>query len=355
MANAYYNTGYPELEAAYNNMLYKLDACILPSGAGHADEWLLKLKADPTETAAEYCAMLELRNSYGSLLEKTGDIAFADAAEKLTYNAMLGARNQDGTAITYSKFDNSYTIDGKHHKHGEVKDEPRYKYSPTHSEPAVCCVPNYGRNLPYFLHQMYMKSDDAIMILMYGPSELTTEINGVNISIEQETNYPWNNQVTFRVQTSEPVELSLKFRKPQWSKRVEFAGSEAQLENDFYAVTKTWNGEETFTVTFDNPLELNNVEDEVYVQQGPVVYAYAISHTEKTIKTYEGTNFRDYHALPKNEDARNYDIIPGTVSESNGKVSGKLYDSSNNKELDVELVPFGKTILRKTTFQIKNN
>lgn len=44
MVNAYYNTGYPELKTANNNMLAKLEPVILPSGAGHADEWLLKKK-----------------------------------------------------------------------------------------------------------------------------------------------------------------------------------------------------------------------------------------------------------------------------------------------------------------------
>ena len=102
MANAYYNTGYPELAEAYENMLFKLDPCLLPSGAGHADEWILKLNADPNTTAAEYCGMLELRNSYASLLQKTGDVSFGDAAEQLTFNGMLGARNFDGTALTYS-------------------------------------------------------------------------------------------------------------------------------------------------------------------------------------------------------------------------------------------------------------
>lgn len=44
MVYAYYNTGYPELKTANNNMLAKLEPVILPSGAGHADEWLLKKK-----------------------------------------------------------------------------------------------------------------------------------------------------------------------------------------------------------------------------------------------------------------------------------------------------------------------
>ena len=360
MLNAYYHTGYPELESAYSNMLSKLESCILPSGAGHGDEWILKLEADPSETAAEYCGMLELRNSYGSLLEKTGNVQFADAAEKLTYNGMLGARNQDGTAITYSKHDNCYRLDGKHHKGGESTNEPRYKYSPTHSEPAVCCAPNYGRNLPYFLHQMYMKADDGIAVLMYGPSELTTKMDTTTISIEQQTNYPWTNEVTFRIKTSKPLKFSVRLRKPEWSESVDFSfpKATANLQDNFYVITKTWQPDETFSIRFINPItpqRANN--DEVYIQQGPLVFAYTIPHNEHSIKRYGDSSFRDYHCLPENEDHNNLRIPESfdyeRTEENELALKGKFFDTSKQKDVTVKLVPMGKTILRRVTFPHK--
>ncbi|BFP43498.1 hypothetical protein FGF1_43430 [Flavobacteriaceae bacterium GF1] len=360
MANAYYNTGYPELKTAYENMLSKLESCILPSGAGHGDEWILKLEADPNETAAEYCAMLELRNSYGSLMQKTGSTEFADAAEQLTYNAMLGARNQDGTAITYSKHDNCHALDGKHHQGDASTSEPRYKYSPTHSEPAVCCVPNYGRNLPYFLHQMYMRAEDGIVVLMYGPSELTTELEDTTISLEQLTDYPWTNAVTFKIRTAKPVRFTLKLRKPEWSASMDFPSNmeSVTLIGDYYAMTKTWQGEETFTIEFINPIKRKKANNgDVYVQQGPLVFAYAIPHTEQVIKTYGDSPFKDYHCLPENEAHKNL-VIPTDVdlkrTEDSGPImEGQLFDASKQKEVPVRLVPMGKTVLRRVTFPEK--
>lgn len=358
MVNAYYNTGYPELKTAYDNMLAKLEPVILPSGAGHADEWLLKKEADPTETAAEYCSMLELRNSYGSLFQKTGDVAFADAAEVLTYNAMLGTRNEDGTAITYSKFDNTYLLDGKHHDGGHSRDEPRYKYSPTHSEPAVCCVPNYGRNLTYFLNQMYLKSEDGIGVLLYGPSQLTTQIGNATITIKQETKYPWNNKVDFKLKITNPTAFTLKLRKPQWSKSLSFSNqTEVSLEGDFYLISKTWQPEEKFTITFNNPVEQKEARNkEVYIQKGPLVYAYEIPHTEKTIKTFGFRDFRDYHCFPKNDTYKSLQFSNMTSFLVSDDISlrGKLYDVYQQKETEVNLVPMGKTILRRVTFPIKN-
>lgn len=359
MVNAYYNTGYPELKTAYLNMLHKLEACILPSGAGHGDEWILELPADPDKTATEYCTMLELRNSYGSLLQKTGQIKFADAAEKLTYNGMLGFRNKDGTAITYSKFDNCYVIDGQHHSHGETKPEPRYKYSPTHSEPAVCCVPNYGRNLTYFMNQMYMGSEDDIAIMMYGPSELTTEINSTTVSITQETNYPWTNTINFKIKANRAATFTLKLRKPQWSESLEFSNiDEVKLEGDFYVITKEWQPEGSFLVTFNNPIQKKTAgNNEVFIQKGPLVYALKIPHTEKAIRYYNKPNFKDYYCYPESETYKSLVLTENSefATSDSENLQGNFYDTNKQTAIEATLVPMGKTVLRRVTFPKKSN
>ena len=363
MVNTYYNTGYPELETAYNNLLAKLEPVILPSGAGHADEWLLKKEADPTTTAAEYCSMLELRNSYGSLIQKTGNVSFADAAEKLTYNAMLGARNKEGTAITYSKFDNCYLLDGKHHHDEHTKAEPRYKYSPTHSEPAVCCVPNYTRNFPYFLEQMWMKAKDGIASVMFGPSKLTTQINGDEVSIEQITNYPMSDEVTFKFTMNKPMTFDFLIRQPNWSDGLESSIELGELMDGFYTISKGWKNGEEITIKFNNKIKQHKaLNGEVYLQRGPIVFAFEIPHKEETIKNYNNDNFRDYHCLPTSKEYENLYISPNSKFELKSKsnsgsfydfqweLEGSLFNTAKNKNQKVTLVPIGRTVLRRVTF-----
>jgi DUF1680 family protein len=365
MVNAYYNTGYPELKTANNNMLAKLEPVILPSGAGHADEWLLKKEAEPTKTAAEYCSMLELRNSYGSLIQKTGNVSFADAAEKLTYNAMLGARNKEGTAITYSKFDNCYALDGKHHDGDHEKVEPRYKYSPTHSEPAVCCVPNYSRNFPYFLEQIWMKAENGIAAILYGPSKLTTEIKGNTIAIEQITNYPMSDEVTFKFIMEKPMTFDFQIRQPNWSNGLESNMELGDVKDGFYTISKEWKNGDEITIKFNNEIKQHKaLNDEVYLQRGPIVFAYEIPHKEETIKTYSKANYKDYYCLPTNEDFKNlaltsdsnYEIESNlnnaSFYDSEWNLKGSLYNTSKNENQEVTLVPIGKTVLRRVTFPI---
>ena len=355
MTQAYYNTGYPELKIAFNNMLEKLDRCILPSGAGHGNEWIAKLEAHPTHTSAEYCSMVELRNSYGSLLQKTGKITFADAAEKLTYNALLGFRNENGTAIAYGKSDNCFILNGQQNKNGEASPDPRYKYSPTHSEPAVCCVPNYGRNLSYFLNQMYMKSPKTISVLMYGPSKLTTYINNTKVTVEQITQYPWENKITFSITTAKPLKFKLMLRYPKWSKRVQCSNQSLFTQNgDFIEINKVWGMNQKFDLMFDNPLLEKKARDgTVYLQKGPLIYAYEIPHVEKSIKQYTNTQFTDYYCFPANrqfEGLKASKKTPFGSTSKDGKIVGNFYDSKQNKSITTQLVPMGKTVLRRVTF-----
>ncbi|WP_299365793.1 beta-L-arabinofuranosidase domain-containing protein [Winogradskyella sp.] len=361
MANAYYNTGYPELKTAYDNMLAKLEPCILPSGAGHGNEWIAKLEAHPTHTGSEYCTMLELRNSYGSLIQKTGDVDFADAAEKLTYNGMLGFRNEEGTAITYGKTDNCYVLDGHHHENGESREDPRYKYSPTHSEPAVCCVPNYGRNFTYFLEQMWMKKEDGIAVTMFGPSRLTIKVDESEISIEQITNYPMSDEVTFKFSMDTPKTFKFYVRQPKWSDGIEDESVFEGFENGYYMISKEWRNQDTLTVRFKNEIKVHSANnDEVYLQKGPLVYALEIPHIEETIKEYEN-GFRDYYCFPKNKsyegltlnETTNFNLKSNlneaTFYGAKLLLQGELFDASNNS-INVQLVPIGKTVLRRVTF-----
>ena len=354
LLNAYHATGYEELRVAYENALVKLEDCILPSGAGHAMEWIGGMMADPTHTATEYCTMLELRNFLGTAAQKTGNVSFADMAEKLTFNAMFGARNEEGTAIAYGIPDNCYKLDGMS-LDGEEK-EVRYKYSPTHSEPAVCCAPNYSRNLPYYLDQMWGQNEEGIAALLYGPSKLSTKIDDSDISIIQSTRYPYHNEITLEITTSHPQEFTLFLRKPSWVKAMRITGGNGQLRNGFYEIRKEWKPGDKIHIAFDFDIEKKKAKTgEIYLQRGPLVYALPIAHSIKSIKDYDLKGFHDYHFYPKDSAYRH--LAMGALDDSfeyrsniSSYLEGSMIDTLTNEEKAVQLVPMGDTYLRRVSF-----
>lgn len=356
LINALYQTGYPELQEAYDHALHKLDHCMLPSGSGHAMEWIAGLQADPTKTATEFCSMLELRNFFGSAIQKTGDVSYADRAEILTFNGILGSRNQNGTAISYGKPDNCYKLDGKSldGKEGET----RYKYSPTHSEPAVCCVPNYTRNFTYYLDQMWGKTQDGLVAVMYGPSQLTTEINNTRISIEQATNYPWSEAIEFKISVEKPVEFALYLRKPSWAREMKIEGGNASLENGFYRVKKSWEEGDVIQIQFEYEVEAREfAPGEIYFQRGPLVYAMDIPYRRENIKEYSLDGFFDYHCIPENTDYEHVQLASRSldfeyVGGKDPYLQGNLVNTKSGQTETVQLVPMGKTVLRRVTFPL---
>lgn len=371
---AYYLTGYPQLKLAYGNALKKLRTCILPSGAGFGNEWIGNEIADPDTTAAEFCGMIELREFYLSALQKSGDTAFADAAEKLTYNAMQGARNEDGSAITYCKTDNCHILNCTAPQHEFEEDDPRYKYSPTHRDAAVCCNPSYSRSLPYFVQSMWMRAEDGLAVVLYGPSRLKTEWKDVEVEIQALTHYPFEDRVEFTISTSEPVEFSIYVRKPDWSDRLEIDVSGARIEpvDGYYKVTKSWSVGDRLVVNFENaifPVEANN--GEFALQRGPLVYALEIPHSEEVIKEYDLEGFRDYYCFPEDESFKNLSFTtgeagsgftyqPGTLPDagypwflSGTSLTGQLVDLETEEVKEFQLVPMGGTILRQVTFPVK--
>lgn len=371
---AYNLTGYPELQEAYNNALYKLSYCLLPGGAGFGDEWILGKKANADSTAAEYCGMLELRNFYLSALQKTGLVEFADKAERLTFNDMQGTRSGDGKGITYCKTDNCIVLNGKS-PHSDFKAvDVRYKYSPTHADAAVCCNPNYGRNFPYYVGNMWMKAADGFAAVLYGPVTVTSTYRGEPVKIVEQTNYPFSDEIDFSVTVEKETEFTIYLRKPGWSKKVSVAspGASVKEENGFYVIRKKWKTGDVIHLAVENEIQTEQTFDhQITLQRGAFVYAFNIPFREESIKDYSISGFRDFMVFATDTSykymkliaAENKDAFGFTYTGDENNVnqwynghthlSGKVFNTKTNMETEIELIPMGGTMLRIVTFPSK--
>ena len=242
----------PKYTKALEAYLRRLEQVTTASGGPIGDEWIAGRHAHAHDTGYEYCSIHELLHSYAVLLQKTGDSKWADKLEWIIYNAGQGARHPDGKSIAYCKTDNSFDVLG-HVDMDNPQGEMRFKYSPAHQDVAVCCVPNAGRIYPYFTQNMWQQTEAGIVASLYGPSQLHTNIDGVPVSITQETQYPFSHQVRFTVKSEKPVEFSLSLRKPGWASSTQLAGQDAKLNDDGHYLTlnKKWSGEQTFTLRFE--------------------------------------------------------------------------------------------------------
>jgi uncharacterized protein len=352
LAAAYSASGNPQLKSALDKFLIKINRSTTPSGGVIGDEFIGGREADSTDTGYEYCSLQEAMNGYTDLLEKTGNVQFAENAERIFFNAAQGARNPDESCIAYLKTDNSFEMTGA--RNGDKSDykQTRYKYSSAHQDAAVCCVPNAGRITPYFVKSMWMKDAVGFAATLLGASEVATEFKGKPIVIKEVTNYPYKNSFRFDVSNPLAKKFKLKVRKPAWATGVK--SNSAYIENDGFLVFDVKKSVANISLNFDSDVSVRSFKNEKYVSFGALIFARKISAWETTKEKYALAGFPDrfYTAtentrfgLPENSKfAVNW-------NKGNPEIVTDLLNLETKALEKQTLVPMGKTILRQVTFR----
>lgn len=359
-----------EYKQAANMVVQKLLYHLTPGGAMRCDEWI-KGREGTADERYEYCGIAEMISPLLRMVSFTGRFELADLIETMTFNAGQGARFPVLSALSYFTSDNRRKIN-----HLEMVG--REVYDAAHLA-AVCCVLNGGRLMPYYTEGMWMKDmkKNAIIALLFGPNQLQTKIVNQNVHINEQTSYPFSDNVKFTIHTDEPVDFSLIIRKPHGCKIAGIDIPEGALieeKEDFVSIKNDWKGKSEVNVKFDFKVEQvkqppsKSVEMEgAYLKRGPLVYALPFDYTSKKTKEYQNSGFYRYKLKPVDTD--NWNLKKNINDDfdfeglKNGEqvdfpwdkplvfLNGPLRDKLGNKK-NVKLVPMGNTVFRRVTFSL---
>ncbi|MEI7885692.1 MAG: beta-L-arabinofuranosidase domain-containing protein [Clostridia bacterium] len=349
----------PENEKALSCYCQKLPNYLTPAGGPIGDECVWEHYGDPTKYGYEYCSLQELLHSYTLLLQRTGDLVWADKIEWLLFNAAMGAHHPTASAITYLNSDNVYSLQGSFQQEQDYtvyENQTRYKYSPTHQDVAVCCVPNAGRILPYYLQSMWLRENTTYTKVLYGDSIFTTSVNETPVTISEQSNYPFGNVLQFIVATERPVEFTLAFRIPSWCTSIS-SSLPFQQENDKLIFSKIWQEQEAFELSFNYVIKENiDIIGDVYYSYGPLVYGLSLPSQEKIVRTYADSELKDSHILPLVSTNIDYSALTSSLVNAtyeNGNISLELFNNQKMLTENVNLIPMQKCSLRRITFPLK--
>lgn len=368
-------TGSQDLGMASQNALRKVAWYTEPSGSAISQEFIDNLPPDPTFSEYEYCGSKELQFTLESALQKTGVPAIGDYIEKLWFNAAQGSRTADGRAITYLTPENRPRCNGRTPDGAQA--EPRNKFSPTHTDVAVCCNPNATNVAAMFVRGMWMRHNSgALAALLYGPCNLSTQVNGVKVAIEEKTNYPFHNTVEMVLNPERQAQFAILLRDPGWSRgtNISAPGAEISRVGEYWQVSKKWNPGDTIQIQFTPVVEeVVAVNGEVALQYGALLFARPIPSNKTVIKTYPLPGFDDAYyepseaidewTLPRAERWSGYGFqAVDATSTANPMhpfdvpmvtLRGKMIAKSGGKPVDAELVPLGNApILRRLTHPV---
>jgi DUF1680 family protein len=228
----------------------------------------------------ELCAVVEYLFSLETLLSIIGDPRLADRLERIAFNALPATFRPDMWAHQYDQQanqvickvaeDNLYVNNGP--------DSNIFGLEPNYG----CCTADMHQGWPKFASHLWMRSsDDGLVAVAHAPSMVETEIRGHLVHVELQTDYPFNETLSFAVHTPQPTRFPLYLRIPAWAE-----GAELNLEGQpsiqptpgtFHNLEREWRGVTTFTLRLPmRPSLQRRYHDSVAIQRGPLIYSLRV-------------------------------------------------------------------------------
>ncbi|MFX1480381.1 MAG: glycoside hydrolase family 127 protein [Promethearchaeota archaeon] len=207
---------------------------------------------------------------------------YLDVLERILFNGFLSGISLDGKKFFYS---NPLASNGKSRKSW-------WK--------CPCCPTNIVRFIPQLPSYIYGLKDNTLFVNLYIGSKAKFQLNGSEIIISQETNYPWEGNVTLKVNIPQGKKFTIALRIPSWAcnqpvpsdlyyylnsseseiifkinkKIIDFS-----IENGFVRIHRTWEDNDTIELSITMPIKQvlshKKVEENigmVALEHGPIVY-----------------------------------------------------------------------------------
>ncbi len=130
-----------------------------------------------------------------------GDSKYYDVLERTLYNGLISGVALDGGAFFYP---NPLESMGQHQR------QPWFG--------CACCPSNIARFIPSLPGYVYAVKGDNVYVNLFMSNTADLDVNGKKVELSQQTNYPWNGNVTVTVDQNKAGLFDLKLRIPGWVK-----------------------------------------------------------------------------------------------------------------------------------------
>jgi hypothetical protein len=280
--------------------------------------------------AHETCNLTDMPWGWGYLLMATGDGLWADRIERACFNAGFGSIRKDWKGVQYMSSPNQViaTHDSSHVVYGYGGLSAGWMaFRPNPGYETACCGGNVHRFLPNYVIRMWMSDGKGgLAAVLYGASTARLRLGGSGepVEIEQETNYPFEEQIHFTVRAARPVKFPLSLRIPGWCEapRLALNGSPLelpQIEKGFVRIVRTFRPGDRLTLTLPMTTSVSFWPrtwsyTALGLEHGPLVYALPIKEnwTSAITADYSTAEFPDWNATAAS--AWNYGVSFGEKS-----------------------------------------
>ncbi len=210
------------------------------------------------------------------MLQATGDGKYGDIIENCFYNSILSGISLDGEKYFYT---NPLRMSD------ELPYTLRWPKERTKLISCFCCPPNTLRTLCETQNYAYSLGKNEIFVNLYGSNSFNAKIDGIGeISINQQTDYPWDGQVRLEINKLKGKKtFKLKLRKPSWCDNYQLKKNDQVInvseEHGYIIIDDIWKRGDIISFNMEmktrimeaNPL-VEESRGQVAIQRGPIVY-----------------------------------------------------------------------------------
>ena len=224
------------------------------------------------ETCANICnAMFSHR-----MLGIKGESKYADVMELVLYNSALSGISIEGTHYFYTN-----PLRRTHdHAMDTTDQQDRAPYIP-----CFCCPPNLVRTIAKVSGWAYSLSENGVAVNLYGGNTLdTTLLDGSELKLKQETQYPWDGRVVITMEACKNSPFAMMLRIPGWADEATILvnGQDTGVEakpGTYATIHRVWKAGDVLSLDIPMAIKLleghpriEEVRNQVAIKRGPIVY-----------------------------------------------------------------------------------
>ena len=254
-------------------------------------------------SGTELCAVAEYMYSLEHILSITGEARWGDRLEMIAYNALPATMSPDMWSHQYDQQVNQI----------ECSQQADPIYTTNRGDANIfglepnfgCCTSNLHQAWPKLALSTFMRTPDGLAASVYAPSTVDTVINDAHVTITLDTDYPFRQQLRFKVKTDKKVSFALWLRIPEWAEGAWLEKPEGSLpvsKGGFHRLDRVWEGETILTLNLPSRILLKPRPGNMYaVVRGPLVYSLAIGERWERIDSelpYHEAPHCDYEVYP---------------------------------------------------------
>ena len=212
-----------------------------------------------------------------------GDSKYYDALERTLYNGVISGISIDGGKFFYP---NPLQSMGQHQRQAWFG--------------CACCPSNAARFIPSLPQYIYAIKDNSLYINLFAGNETTVKVGGKEVTLAQETNYPWDGDIKMTMKKANS-QFALKIRIPGWVRgqvvpsdlytfvdgkhlgySVKVNGEDVNSEltdGGYFTIERKWKKGDYVSVHFDMEPRLVRANGKVSadhgraeIERGPLVY-----------------------------------------------------------------------------------